>query len=321
MKTAASCIIYFGILVNPALASDPWADQLVEYSSSINGSTVHRHADSVLGPPATGFFDDLFGQFVVSLAAGPFNLSASDGDPVVTTINAGEFIKVAFDEPVEDHPRNPYGIDLIVFGNSFFTGFGFVTPETNMSTYVLTGGLVADGVTVAVSPTGIGTPQTHPQEWHVYSSGPFADTLYPTQAFDWDRDAATWAAPRDFTVPVDPLITPADVAGRSAADAMDVYELSGGGTGFDLAESGFASIRYVYLTSSGGEVDALSDVFALLGDHDRDGDLDLRDIAEFQTCFADTDPRSRSCFWADFDGDGDVDETDYEAFAGFLDGP
>lgn len=321
MKAAGSWIILFAILAEPALATEPWASQLIDYSPTIDGATVHRHPEAVLGPPATGFYDDLFGQFVVSLAAGPFNLSAADGDPIVTTINHGEFIKVAFDEPVEDHSRNPYGIDLIVFGNSFLTGFGFVAPDTDMSSYMLTGGLVAEIVTVAVSSTGIGTPQTHPHEWYVYSSGPFADVLFPTQAFDWDREEAAWGAPRDFTIPVDPLITPADVAGRSAADAMDLYEWSGGGTGFDLAESGFTSIRYVYLTSSGGEVDALSDVFPLLGDHNRDGNLDLRDYAEFQACFSDTEPRSRSCFWADFDGDGDVDESDYGAFAGFLDGP
>ena len=90
-----------------------------------------------------------------------------------------------------------------------------------------------------------------------------------------------------------------------------------------LAESGFAAIRYVYLTGTGGEVDALADVFPCLGDFDEDGDLDMIDFAVFQACFTGTDvgPRPARCRCADFDGDRDVDAEDYAAFELFLAGP
>jgi hypothetical protein len=60
-------------------------------------------------------------------------------------------------------------------------------------------------------------------------------------------------------------------SGLSAADAIDLFDGSGGGTGFNLAESGFASIQYVKVEGlpglDGGQVDALASVRPMvLGD-------------------------------------------------------
>lgn len=303
----------------PAFASDPWADQVVDASPTLNGSGLYNDPARVLGETTTTFYDNFTGrQLVTSLAVGAFNRDAPGGNKVVTTLNAGQFIKLEFDEPVEDHPRNPYGIDLIVFGNAFFTASGFVTPETNMETLVLSGGIFAEEVIVAVSATGIGSPQTNPAEWYVYVDGPFGDELFPTNARQWDRAAHAWGDPCDFTLPVDPLLGIDDFDGLSAADAIDLYEGAGGGAGFDLAQSGFPAIQYVYLTSSGGEVDALTDVFPCLGDLDRDEDLDLADFADVQTCFGAQRPAQCRCM--DFDADHDVDLGDYESFTSFMTG-
>ncbi len=79
----------------------------------------------------------------------------------------------------------------------------------------------------------------------------------------------------DFTKPVNPalgtLLNSGDTVSLSAADAIDLYDGSGGGTGFDLAESGFASIQYVKVEGlpdfDAGEVDAFSSVRPMvLGD-------------------------------------------------------
>ncbi|MHC4696315.1 MAG: hypothetical protein ACYTFA_06205 [Planctomycetota bacterium] len=312
------------LLPNPA-AGDPWADEVVDAAAALDGTELYNDPLSVLGMPATTFYDNFFTfqQFYVSLAAGPFNLDAPDGDKLITTINAGQYIKVRFDGPVEDDPRNPFGIDLIVFGNSFLVGSGLLTSTTDMETHYLTSGIFPEFVTVAVSPTGVGDPQTHPEHWHVYDSGPFADSLYPTNAYLWDREAHDWGDPLDFTTPVDPSRQLTDFAGHSVADAIDMYECSAGGTGYDLSESGFDSITYVYLTSTGGEVDALSDVFSSLGDFDRDGDVDLRDLAQFQNCFYPERevPFPCGCRSADFDGGLEVDLTDYASISTFVTGP
>jgi hypothetical protein len=67
----------------------------------------------------------------------------------------------------------------------------------------------------------------------------------------------------DFTKPVNPAFQSMIAAGGlTAADAVDLYAGSGGGTGFDLTPSGFESIRYVKVAGaggfSGGELDALT---------------------------------------------------------------
>jgi hypothetical protein len=67
----------------------------------------------------------------------------------------------------------------------------------------------------------------------------------------------------DFTKPVNPAMrTRFGSGGLSAADGIDLYDGSGGGTGFDLKESGFTSIQYVKVEGltgySAGEIDAVS---------------------------------------------------------------
>ncbi len=310
-------------------ASDPWADEVVDHSPELDGAGLYNDPLSLLGMPATTYWDPFMcGQFQVSLLVPAFNLDAPDGNKLITTIPSSQFVKVKFDEPVEDDPRNPYGLDLLVFGNSFFEGDGYVYPGMDMETYYLKdGGIFEEPVTVAVSSSGIGDPQTDPQEWYVYDSGPYADSWFPTNAYEWDRAAHDWGDPLDYTTPVDPSLGSSDFAYLSATDAIDLYEWSGGGTGIDLAESGFSSIQYVHLTSKyasdSGEIGALADVFPSLGDFDRDGDLDLQDFARFQACYtgADNGPRPRECFYADFDGDRDVDADDYAQFESFLAGP
>jgi hypothetical protein len=53
----------------------------------------------------------------------------------------------------------------------------------------------------------------------------------------------------------------------SAADVIDAYEGSGGGTGFDLANVGLTWIQYVRIEGvsglAGGEIDAVADVSAV----------------------------------------------------------
>ena len=307
-----------------AVAEDPWADEVISASKSLDGSGVYRDPLSLLGMPATTYYDNFLGQqFFVSLASGVFNLDAPIGNKLITTINTGEFIKVSFDEPVVDHPRNPYGIDLIVFGNSFFVSGGTVGSDTDMATHFLTTGVFAEPVTVAVSPTGIGDPQADPEHWYVYDDGPFADGLFPTNAYEWDRAVHDWGDRLDFTTPVDPWLGVSDFAGRSAADAIELYGCSAGGTGYDLAESGYSSISYVYLTAIGGEVDALADVFPSLGDFDRDGDVDLLDFSRFANCLGDVSGNNLRCACrnGDFDGTGIIELADYAQMLSFVTGP
>ena len=321
-----SCAILSLIRVTCASAgADPWADEVVDASAALDGSGLYTDPESVLGEPTRTYYDNAppGGQFLVSLVAGAFNLDAPGGNKVITTIESGQFIKVRFNEPVTDDPRNPFGVDLIVFGNSFFISGGSPTPDTDMAAHFLLAAMFAEPVTVAVSASGVGSPVSDPEEWYEYDAGPFADGLFPTNAYEWNRQTSDWGDPLDYTLPADPSLTVARFGGLSAASAIDLYECSGGGTGYNLAPSGLAAIEYVYLTSGGGEVDALADVFASLGDFDRDGDVDLRDWSQFQNCF---DPQHRAtfpcvCRSADFDGGHEADLADHADMASFMDGP
>ena len=60
-----------------------------------------------------------------------------------------------------------------------------------------------------------------------------------------------------------------------------------------------------------------------MGDFDRDGDVDLADFAEVQSCFTGEGPTDVSpcCRVFDFEPDDDVDLDDYAQFHGALTGP
>ncbi len=262
-RWVAVSAIVVAIAACPGVSADPWADAVVGASADYTASGLYDDPAALLGSPTQTFFDPFAGaQFVTSPVVGVFNLDDPGGDNVITTINAGQFIKLRFDEPVADDPLNPFGVDMLVFGNAFFSAGGGVGAGSDMEALHLSNptGVFSEPVTVAVSSTGIGDPVSHPDEWYAFNAGPFADAMFPTGAFRWDRDAGDWGDPLDFTKPVDPALAVDDFHGVSVADAIDLYERSGGGTGFDLAESGFDSIQYVYLTGTGGEVDAVTDV-------------------------------------------------------------
>lgn len=234
-----------------ASAQSPFATEVVDHSTDI------KHPGAVLGEPT---------KETTTYSGNPISISMvyPAGDGKVTTINEDSYIEVKFDHKVKNDPNNPFGIDFIVFGNSFYIGKeGMVAPDTNMEDYhikeVETGGKYPnmEPVLVAVSQDG--------ENWYKYTDGPYADTGFPTNPYKWDRQNDTWGDQLDFTKPVDPSIDTTDFVGMSVADVIDTYyKDSAGGTGFDLAPSGYEWIRYikVYGTEDykGGEVDAFADV-------------------------------------------------------------
>ena len=301
MKLRIKCFLTVGLIVlglstvgfGDSSFSD-YATEVVSYSGSF-GPSPYDDPYAVLGKPAV-YCRNSFAwggaeTFRVKLVEPASNIDV-DGNKVITTLGGGDEIVVKFDHKVVDYPGNPYGQDLIVFGNSFFGG-GTADDSTNMNSYMVSGGVFAEPVTVAVSQDG--------QTWYEFSAGPFADTLFPTQAYYWDRDTARWTDEEmDFTRPVDPDLIMADFDNISGADAIDLYDGSGGGTSYDLQEladydnlavdpdSGYRWIQYVKLTSnSDGEVDAVSDVAVCgdpthpypAGDITRDCRVDLLDFA------------------------------------------
>jgi len=164
----------------------------------------------------------------------------------VFSFGPGGSIEVAFDGPVEDDPLNPFGIDLIVFGNAAFIN---QWPDPILTDPAL---LFGDDLgTIEVSQDGI--------DW-VTVTPPYADALYPTTGWaDADHTAAS-----DFLLPVDPGLTLSDFDGLTEAQALVLYAGSGGGTGIDLAGTGLDWIQYVRVSNLNAEavvdIDAFADV-------------------------------------------------------------
>lgn len=271
MNKAVYCIATM-ILVGGAASAwaSPFPTELVSYSSSLTGSSLYNDPYAVLGKPSTKFNNRTVANPEirrVKLVEPAFNVGPS-AEKLITTLNTGQQIVVKFDHPVTDDPNNPYGKDFLVFGNSFYTGSGTVSDASNMNTYMLSGGGVFNGagffedVVVSVSQNGT--------DWYTYSSGPYGDNAYPTNAYLWDSVNAQWTdTETDFTKPVNPNVFNALIgqSGVSAAAAIAAYQGSGGGTGFDLAGTGYDWIQYIKVEGvtghAGGEIDGFADVAAV----------------------------------------------------------
>lgn len=272
-------------------------------SGGLGANPLYNDPAAALGPPATWIRDEVNGgpgqRVATSLAYGAWNTDPS-GAPVVTTIPAGGWLTVEFDPPLLDDPANWDGKDFIVFGNAFLVGT-VAAWNTNMNALRIngTGAVFSEPVTVAVSPDGV--------QWHTYAS-PLADGHWPTQAFAWTDGA--WGEPQDPCRPVPADLAPSSVGGRTVAEAIHLYHGSAGGTAYDLAPSGFATVRYVRFTSNGGEVDAVSRV-GHAGDVNGDGLVNLDDFlrlaASYEAQRGDPAYEPR----ADFDANGVVDLEDF----------
>jgi len=246
------------------------------------GIAPYDDPNSVLGMPSTDYYDPLGNSpgdnsRFVKLIEAAYHLGTNQTTKLITTLSSGDsnsFIIAAFSQPIHDDLTHPYGIDFLVFGNSFYVANGTVNDEADMANLTIAGGTFFEPLKVSVSPgyTGLpgelaDTPSTWP--WYRYDNGPFADTAFPTHAYKWSRTHTNWSIERmDFTKPVNPALTnliETSVPSLSAADAIDYYTGSGGGTGFDLRESGFNAVRYLKVEGiapdySDGEVDAFAAV-------------------------------------------------------------
>jgi hypothetical protein len=142
---------------------------------------------------------------------------------------------------IYDDPNNPYGIDLIIYGNSFYSAFGYGGSEVNdfsdLGVATLSTGFYGHSTIVSVSQDGI--------NWYTY---PYVAGLSPDNAYRWDDANHSWTDEQmNQTKPLNPSLSFA--GGGTVADALDQYNEACGGTGYDLKASGFPWIQYVRVTA------------------------------------------------------------------------
>ena len=285
-------VVLLAALPSLARAQSPYASSVITYSPGSSPAGGFTIAASALGEPTRFTGGPFFPQAVT-----PFQPAFMTSELV--SIGAGGELVVAFDHDVTDDPRNPFGVDLIVFGNAFFgdAAYPMGTPS----------GLFAEGGQISVSPDGV--------SW-VAVSGTDADGFAPTCGW---LDASPYATvpglePTDFTRPIDPSITAASMIGQEWSAVRAMYDGSGGGAGIDLAPLGLSSIRFVRVRVPAGamqsaEIDGFSDVApaGIAGDLDGNGTIDGADLGILLSAFGTTEPG------ADLDGSGSVDGGDLGA--------
>ncbi len=279
--------------------ANDFATEVVEYLP------VAMHFDWITETP----FDDpqtALGRPTVDTDAASWFLEG-DSMPIVpvyppfrsfelTWLGEGGSMTLAFNHPVRNDVHNPYGIDFIVFGNSYQV-IGGQTSWRNEDPRTVTVGPLGGrepGV-VSVSQDGV--------TWYSFTTdpnfmagnadtfilpaeagdGPFADSFAPTLGRVYDPKHPDpslgvwnqwWGGATNPTLPVDPALNYASFGGRSVARIAETYGPSAGGTGFDIdrlglpvdPNTGMKWFKYVRIDDVPGgghpEIDAVADVTA-----------------------------------------------------------
>lgn len=239
MRTVACVVVLAGGSV--ALAGDPWADRVELYEAGSNPDAGYTNAAAALGGPSR-----MTGEADWISTVTPFNAPWL-ADQLVS-IGAGGSLVLAFDEPVRNDAANPFGFDLLLFGNAFLEDASW--PSGNA-----TGAVFGAATHIDVSVNG--------EDWAAVSPGALGP-VYPTLGYadlSGPYPLLPGEVPTDFTRPVDPSL---DVTGMNWADIFAAYAGSGGGTGIDLGALGLDEVSYVRIWNPSGspavEIDAVADV-------------------------------------------------------------
>jgi hypothetical protein len=210
-------------------------------TNNIDPTYPYNDPLAVLGRPTLKFIDHFGGnQIDRSKIVEPPYWTDPNTNPVITEISSGGQITVKLGRKIYDDPNNPYGVDFIVYGNSFFSasgGSGFISDATDLSMVNLSSSPGGHPTTVSVSQDGV--------NWFSYPSQP---TLFPDNAYRWDDTNAAWTEEKmNPTKPLNPFIYTNNFSGQSVALGLDQFVGAAGGSGYDLKTSGLPWIQYVRL--------------------------------------------------------------------------
>ena len=208
----------------------------------------------------------------------PYN-PAWQGGQLLTLNGEDEYVTIEFDHKVVDDPKNPWGLDFIVFGNALLVGTkkDYYEETSDPGNWEYTGSLSDEKALVEVSADG--------KTWFSYNDGPYCDSWAPTQGYVYDKANADtnlysgnlwWSVTTDATWPVHPDMDVGDAVGLTIETLSYRYDGSAGGAAFDIGkfdlptdEKGRKYIKYVRISAyhdeeedewTVPEVDAVADV-------------------------------------------------------------
>ena len=271
------------------------AHAVVSYAPGSGTGAAYRDPAAALGPPTR-----FTGVGVEPGPVTPFRPAFMPGE--VVSVGRGGSIVLAFELPVLDDPRNPHGVDLIVYGNAFCTDAEYPSGVASAT--------FTEGGTVELSADGVA--------WHAVPAAE-ADGGLPTLGYSdvmpYGESAGLEAT--DPARPVDPLVTASTLEGLAWEELVAAYGGAAGGTRIDLAVAGLPSARFVRVSVSADapfvpELDAVVAVRpTATADLDGDGSVDGRDLGILLGAWG----ACASCA-ADLNGDDAVDGLDLGALLG-----
>ncbi|MGO8676048.1 MAG: hypothetical protein ACLQVX_09275 [Limisphaerales bacterium] len=233
--------------------TNDFAVQIVS-TNDIDPNSPYNGPAAVLGRPTLRFLDELGDKTVhrTKIVEPPY-WTDPNGNDVITEISTGGQITVKMGRRVYDDPNNPYGVDLIIYGNSFFVGPGTVGDGTDLDGYDLGSAIYGHPTTVSVSQDGT--------NWYAYGT---ASTLFPQNAYRWDESNHSWTDEElSPTKPLNPSVYAMTVNGQPTALELDQFTGSAGGSGYDLKASGFPWIQYVRLEPGAGTYTVIDAIAAV----------------------------------------------------------
>lgn len=217
-----------GLFLTSTVHAGYYADAVIGYNSGTGFSSGYTDPSTALGEPSR-VTPGAFGGPVT-----PFDPAYLSGQMV--SVGAGGFLTLQFNTAIQNRAGNPFGIDFIVFGNSFFNVTNEYDEFFNIIGTARTDGLVVGNNTgatrVSVSQDGVTYYQLN------LSLAPTVDGLHPTDGSG------------DFQKAVNPALTEANFNGLDLAGVRALYAGSGGGTGFDIAWAQDGNGQSVNLSSA-----------------------------------------------------------------------
>src|ERR1043165_7556579 len=225
-----------------AIAASPFSTSVVSYNPGTNPVSGYTNPLAAIGEPTR-----YTGVGVFPSAVTPFNPPFLSSE--IVSIGAGGSLVLQFDQPVVNDAANPYGLDLLIFGNSFYEDLDYPTGTA--------GGTISAGHgLVDVSADGFNSLQV--------PGAPAHAELPPLGYADLTDPYATNPGNvlTDFTKPVNPAFNP---VGLQFSQIAAAYNGSGGGSGVDIGAVGLPAIQFIRIRNPVGspetvEIDAVSDV-------------------------------------------------------------
>jgi hypothetical protein len=200
MKKLLSVSGLAGLLFVPFITKAQFASGVVSYNPGSGFSANFTNSSAALGAPASGGGITPF--------APPFSTSQ------IVSIGAGGSLTLQFNTPIMNNPADPYGIDMMIFGNSFF-----VVSSGSGSSAITSGAIFTSTISTRVEVSADGST------WFTLDPNlaPNVGALFPTDGTG------------NPLLPVNPSLTGANFNGLNLGGIRSLYGGSAGGAGFDLA--------------------------------------------------------------------------------------